>query len=49
MAYKNLVAIVVDKESIIKAIHGEVSNYVVKPFSPAVFTERLAMIIPQGQ
>ena len=37
------------KENIIKAIQAKVSNYVVKPFSPAVFAEKLAKIIPQGQ
>ena len=37
------------KENIIEAIQAKVSNYVVKPFSPAVFTEKLAKIIPQGQ
>jgi two-component system chemotaxis response regulator CheY len=37
------------KENIIEAIQAKVSNYVVKPFSPAVFTEKLVKIIPQGQ
>ncbi len=37
------------KENIIEAIQARVSNYVIKPFSPAVFEERLARIIPQGQ
>jgi two-component system chemotaxis response regulator CheY len=37
------------KENIIKAIQAKVSNYVVKPFSPEVFAEKLAKIIPQGQ
>ena len=37
------------KENIIEAIQAKVSNYVVKPFSPAVFAEKLAKIIPQGQ
>ncbi len=35
MAYKDLVVLVA------------VSNYVVKPFSPAVLAEKLAKIIPQ--
>ena len=35
-------------ENIIEAIRAKVSNYVVKPFSPAVFAEKLAKIIPQG-
>jgi len=37
------------KENIIEAIQAKVSNYVVKPFSPEVFAEKLAKIIPQGQ
>jgi two-component system, chemotaxis family, chemotaxis protein CheY len=37
------------KENIIEAIQAKVSNYVVKPFSPAVLAEKLAKIIPQGQ
>ena len=37
------------KENIIEAIQAKVSNYVVKPFSPAVFEEKLAKIIPRGQ
>jgi len=36
------------KENIIEAIQAKVSNYVVKPFSPAVLMEKLAKIIPQG-
>ena len=36
------------KDNIIEAIQAKVSNYVVKPFSPAVFAEKLAKIIPQG-
>jgi len=37
------------KENIIMAIQAKVSNYIVKPFSPAMFEEKLAKIIPQGQ
>jgi two-component system chemotaxis response regulator CheY len=37
------------KENIIEAIQAKVSNYVVKPFSPAAFAEKLAQIIPRGQ
>jgi len=37
------------KENIIEALQAKVSNYVVKPFSPAVFAEKLAKVIPQGQ
>src|SRR5271157_1544027 len=37
------------KENIVEAIQAKVSNYVLKPFSPAVFAEKLAKIIPQGQ
>jgi two-component system chemotaxis response regulator CheY len=37
------------KENIIEAIQAKVSNYVLKPFSPAAFAEKLAKIIPQGQ
>ncbi|MGA3115129.1 MAG: response regulator [Syntrophobacteraceae bacterium] len=36
------------KTNIIEAIQAKVSNYVVKPFSPEVFAEKLAKIIPQG-
>ncbi|MGO9019471.1 MAG: response regulator [Syntrophobacteraceae bacterium] len=36
------------KANIIEAIQAKVSNYVVKPFSPEVFAEKLAKIIPQG-
>ena len=36
------------KENIIEAVQAKVSNYVVKPFSPAVFAEKLAKIIPLG-
>jgi len=37
------------KENIVKAVQAKVSNYVVKPFSPAVLAEKLAKIIPQDQ
>ena len=37
------------RENIIEALQAKVSNYVVKPFSPAVFAEKLAKVIPQGQ
>jgi two-component system chemotaxis response regulator CheY len=37
------------KENIIEAIQAKVSNYVVKPFTPAAIAEKLAKIIPQGQ
>ena len=37
------------KENIIEAIQAKVSNYVLKPFSPAAFAEKLAKIIPRGQ
>lgn len=37
------------KENIFEAIQAKVSNYIVKPFSPAVFEEKLAKIIPQDQ
>ncbi len=36
------------KENIIEAIQAKVSNYIVKPFSPATFAEKLAKIVPQG-
>ena len=37
------------KQNIIEAIQAKVSNYVVKPFTPAVFAEKLSKIIPQGK
>jgi len=43
-----LVTAEAQKENIIEAIQAKVSNYVVKPFSPAVLAEKLAKIIPQG-
>ncbi len=36
------------KANIIEAIQAKVSNYVVKPFTPAALAEKLAKIIPQG-
>ena len=33
--------------NIVEAVRAKVNNYVVKPFSPAVFAEKLAKIIPQ--
>ena len=36
------------KENIIEAIQAKVSNYVVKPFTPAALAEKLAKIIPQS-
>jgi len=37
------------KERIFEAFRAEVSDYIIKPFSPAVFAEKLAKLIPQGQ
>jgi two-component system chemotaxis response regulator CheY len=37
------------KENIIAAIQAKVSNYIVKPFSPVAFAEKLAKIIPRGK
>ncbi len=34
------------KENIIEAVQAKVSNYVVKPFTPAALEEKLAKIIP---
>lgn len=36
-----------EKENIVEAIQARVSNYIVKPFSPAVLAEKLAKLIPQ--
>ena len=33
-----------EKENIIEAVKSGVSNYVVKPFSPAMFQEKLALV-----
>ena len=43
-----LVTAEAQKENIIQAIQAKVSNYVVKPFTPAALAEKLAKIIPQG-
>ncbi len=43
-----LVTAEAQKENIIEAIQAKVSNYVVKPFTPAALAEKLAKIIPQG-
>ena len=37
------------KENIVEAIQAKVSNYVVKPFTPAAIAEKLAKILPQGK
>ena len=42
-----LVTAEAQKENIIEAIQAKVSNYVVKPFTPAALAEKLAKIIPQ--
>jgi two-component system chemotaxis response regulator CheY len=36
------------KDNILEAVKAKVSNYIVKPFSPVVFAEKLAKIIPQS-
>jgi two-component system, chemotaxis family, chemotaxis protein CheY len=36
------------KDNIVEAVKAKVSNYVVKPFTPAVLEEKLAKIIPKG-
>ena len=50
--FKNLPFLLVtaeaQKDNIIQAIQAKVSNYVVKPFTPAALAEKLAKIIPQG-
>ena len=43
-----LVTAEAQKDNIIQAIQAKVSNYVVKPFTPAALAEKLAKIIPQG-
>ena len=43
-----LVTAEAQKANIIEAIQAKVSNYVVKPFTPAALAEKLAKIIPQG-
>jgi two-component system chemotaxis response regulator CheY len=43
-----LVTAEAQKENIIEAIQAKVSNYVVKPFTPAALAEKIAKIIPQG-
>ncbi len=44
-----LVTAEAQKDNIIQAIQAKVSNYIVKPFTPAASAEKLAKIIPQGQ
>ncbi len=36
------------KENIVEAVQAKVSNYIVKPFTPATFEEKLAKILPNG-
>ncbi len=36
------------KENIVEAVKAKVSNYVVKPFTPAVLEEKIAKILPRG-
>lgn len=36
------------KDNIVEAVQAKVSNYVVKPFTPAVLEEKLAKILPKG-
>lgn len=35
------------KDNVVEAIKAKVSNYVVKPFSPTILAEKIAMIIPR--
>jgi two-component system chemotaxis response regulator CheY len=37
------------KDNIVEAVRAQVSNYVVKPFTPVVLAEKIAKIIPQDQ
>ena len=37
------------RERMFEAFRAEVSDYIVKPFSAALFAEKLARIIPQGK
>jgi two-component system chemotaxis response regulator CheY len=34
------------KENAVETVRVKVSNYVVKPFSPSMFTEKLVRIVP---
>jgi two-component system, chemotaxis family, chemotaxis protein CheY len=36
------------KDNIVEAVKAKVSNYVIKPFSPAMLAEKIAKIIPQS-
>ncbi len=36
------------KENIVEAVQAKVSNYIVKPFTPATFEEKLVKILPNG-
>lgn len=43
-----LVTAEAQKENIVEAIKAKVSNYVIKPFTPATLSEKIAKVIPQG-
>ncbi len=43
-----LVTAEAQKENIMEAIKAKVSNYIVKPFTPATLAEKIAKIIPQN-
>lgn len=43
-----LVTAEAQKDNIVEAIKAKVSNYVVKPFTPATLAEKIAKVIPQG-
>ena len=36
------------KENIFEAVQAKVSNYIVKPFTPAILEEKLAKILPRS-
>lgn len=36
------------KDNIVEAIKAKVSNYIIKPFTPATLAEKIAKIIPQN-
>lgn len=43
-----LVTAEAQKENIVEAIKAKVSNYIVKPFTPATLAEKIAKVIPQN-
>ena len=35
------------KDNIVEVVKAEVSNYIAKPFTPVVFAEKIARVIPR--